>query len=429
MKKWMFLLAGVLLAGCASTPKIEKIPNSANAADEIKRLQDDMAAAADNKQADILAPRSWQEASDALKEAQGRQADNRDKERVLYSVAKARAWLNKADEKADQVASVVPDLLQVRKEAIEADARQYASDEFGDAEKNFRQYTRDRENSDFGITSDRRSSLRDNYIYAQTTALQNHYLGDARQNLHDAKKKGADTLVPNVWENAVRSYKNAQAFIAANRLDDAGIQKNCQKAVNDARNLNRITDEAVASKNASPEQRALALDRIKQRNRNLSSVLDQQAFEQKYDEARQMFTPNEAEVYKQGNRLLLRLKGIEFPTGSASLPPSAYPLITKVGGVIKDFGGSPQVKIEGHTDSTGSAKINRRLSQQRAEAVKTYLISNIGLAPESVEVVGISDTRPLASNKTMEGRAENRRVDVVVIPQVQDESPQIRQAQ
>lgn len=428
MKKWIVIFAGATLWGCASSPHVEKLPDTANANEEVQRLQQDMQEANANQQVDILSPKAWKEASDYTDEAKDRLAHNRSNERVLYSVAKARAWLKKATEHAQQASNVIPDILQVRQEAKDSQAPKFASDEYDKAESDLREYTRDREDSEFGITNDRRTSYREAYINAQTKALQNHYLGEARAAIHDARDKDAKTLVPNVWEDALRTYKNAEGFIAANRLDQAGVEAMAKKAVDSAKRLQRITNEAIAANNASPEQRALALDRLKQRNENLTGVLDQQAFDEKFDEARRMFDRNDAEVYKQGSQLVMRLKGVQFATGHTELPASSFPIITKVGTVIKSFGNSPEVRIEGHTDSRGGQKVNERLAEQRAEAVKEYLISNAGLQPEQIQVVAVRDERPIASNKTKEGRAENRRVDVVVMPKV-EEGPQIRQAQ
>jgi len=428
MKKWIVILAGVTLWGCSSSPHVETLPDSADATDEIQRLQQDMQDANTNLQVDILAPNAWKNASDYQEEAKDRLAHNRSKEKVLYSIAEARAWLKKGTEHAQQASSVIPDILQVRQEAKDAQAPKFASNEYDAAEADLREYTRDREDSEFGITNDRRTKYREAYINAQTMGLQNHYLGEAREAIRDARDKDAKTLVPNVWEDTLRTYRNAQGFIAANRLDESGIQGVTKKAVDAAKRLQRITNEAIAANHASPEQRALAFDKIKQRNANLSEAVDQQAFDQKFDEARQMFDSKDAEVYKQGSKLIMRLKGVQFATGRSDLPASSFPIITKVGSVIKSFGGSPDVRIEGHTDSRGGKAVNERLAQQRAEAVKEYLITNVGLQPEQVQVIAVRDERPIASNKTEEGRAENRRVDVVVMPKV-EEGPQIRQAQ
>ena len=74
------------------------------------------------------------------------------------------------------------------------------------------------------------------------------------------------------------------------------------------------------------------------------------------------------------------------------------------------------VTIEGHTDSTGSAQMNQELSQKRAEAVKTYLVANKTLPSTRIRATGYGPSRPLAPETTPEGRAMNRRIDVLITP-------------
>ena len=95
--------------------------------------------------------------------------------------------------------------------------------------------------------------------------------------------------------------------------------------------------------------------------------------------------------------------------------PKNYELLSIVQKSIRTFG-EPGVVIEGHTDSTGSDEVNEHLSQQRAEAVRQYLVANRTLPYDRIMAVGYGSMRPLASNQTAEGRAINRRIDVIVKP-------------
>ena len=70
--------------------------------------------------------------------------------------------------------------------------------------------------------------------------------------------------------------------------------------------------------------------------------------------------------------------------------------------------------VEGHTDSTGSAEVNDRISQERADAVLSYLVNNRTIEADRVLAVGKGFSEPLASDRTKEGRAQNRRIDVVI---------------
>jgi outer membrane protein OmpA-like peptidoglycan-associated protein len=70
--------------------------------------------------------------------------------------------------------------------------------------------------------------------------------------------------------------------------------------------------------------------------------------------------------------------------------------------------------VEGHTDSYGSDSANFILSQDRADAVRQFLIGNMGIDPERLSSIGYGETRPVATNETAEGRARNRRIDLVL---------------
>lgn len=138
-------------------------------------------------------------------------------------------------------------------------------------------------------------------------------------------------------------------------------------------------------------------------------------FNQLYVAVQNYFESDEADVYKQENQLILRLKAMRFPVGKSIIMPKTYSLLSKVQKAIRTFE-DPRVIVEGHTDTTGSDEVNILLSQQRADAVREYLIANQTLSPESISAVGYGSERPLASNATTAGRAINRRIDILIIP-------------
>ena len=138
-------------------------------------------------------------------------------------------------------------------------------------------------------------------------------------------------------------------------------------------------------------------------------------FNQKFSQIQNYFNANEAEVYKQGGQLVIRLRAIQFPVGKDIIMPKNYELLSIVQKSIRTFG-EPDVVIEGHTDSTGSDEVNEHLSQQRTEAVRQYLVANQTLPYDRIMAVGYGSMRPLASNETADGWAINRRIDVIVKP-------------
>ena len=103
--------------------------------------------------------------------------------------------------------------------------------------------------------------------------------------------------------------------------------------------------------------------------------------------------------------------GVLFHTGKAELLPEAQEQLTKVASYLKNS--ERPVTIEGYTDSHGSAKKNQALSEQRAQAVSDFLTSQ-GVPADRVQVVGKGAASPVASNSTASGRAQNRRVEIVL---------------
>jgi len=110
------------------------------------------------------------------------------------------------------------------------------------------------------------------------------------------------------------------------------------------------------------------------------------------------------------------LEGITFDFNKATIRPSSEPTLKEAGSVMQRFS-SVKVRIEGHTDSIGSEKYNQNLSERRANAVKDYLVKNFEIDPSRIETVGFGKSKPLADNKTDEGRAKNRRIEFVVTAQ------------
>jgi outer membrane protein OmpA-like peptidoglycan-associated protein len=106
------------------------------------------------------------------------------------------------------------------------------------------------------------------------------------------------------------------------------------------------------------------------------------------------------------------LRGVLFETGEAIIRPESAALLVEVATLLTD---EPALvlEIQGHTDDVGAPDANLRLSRDRAAAVKAHLVTTPGIAASRLTTVGFGDTRPVADNATAEGRAKNRRVELV----------------
>jgi outer membrane protein OmpA-like peptidoglycan-associated protein len=155
------------------------------------------------------------------------------------------------------------------------------------------------------------------------------------------------------------------------------------------------------------------LEEVRAKERGLTAELAiAREREERVRRVSDLFSSDEAVVIRQGSRLTLRLKGIVFPPAKSALLPENYPLLSRVMRAIRELPGA-SITIEGHTDSTGDERQNLVLSQERADAVRAYLEANMDLSDRLVSTSGYGETAPIASNKTEEGRALNRRIDIV----------------
>jgi len=120
-------------------------------------------------------------------------------------------------------------------------------------------------------------------------------------------------------------------------------------------------------------------------------------------------------VTEEARGIVILLPGaVLFSTGKSVLLPGAKDRLNKVADVLKDEP-NRKITVEGHTDSTGKAAMNDRLSQQRADSVKDYLMGH-GVPSKQITTKGFGASHPIANNSTSEGRAENRRVEIVIEP-------------
>jgi outer membrane protein OmpA-like peptidoglycan-associated protein len=118
------------------------------------------------------------------------------------------------------------------------------------------------------------------------------------------------------------------------------------------------------------------------------------------------------ETRETARGLIVNLSDVLFDTGSATLKPGAREKLARVAGILSSHP-DLHIEIEGHTDSVGTDDYNQRLSERRAESVRSYLLEQ-KIAPTAVGAEGFGESRPVATNDTAAGRQQNRRVELVV---------------
>ncbi|MEM9622201.1 MAG: OmpA family protein [Pseudomonadota bacterium] len=171
----------------------------------------------------------------------------------------------------------------------------------------------------------------------------------------------------------------------------------------------RLLQEELLTAQAELEDREAAKARLDRR------IAQQEQQELTVAQVERSFRKNEAEVVRAEGRLIIRLVGLGFTSGSAEVEPRHEPVLQKLIAAIAEFPNTP-ITIEGHTDSYGADADNLRLSVRRAESVAAYLQAKPEINAQQLSAVGYGETRPIANNETADGRWKNRRIDVVVYP-------------
>jgi outer membrane protein OmpA-like peptidoglycan-associated protein len=132
-------------------------------------------------------------------------------------------------------------------------------------------------------------------------------------------------------------------------------------------------------------------------------------------ELRKRMADTGVDVVRQGDNIVLSVPGnVTFASGSAELAPDFYPVLDNIASTLGEYR-QTMVEVAGHTDDVGDDQSNQVLSERRAAAVASYLESR-GVMQERIMIVGAGEVHPIASNDTEAGRAENRRVEITIVP-------------
>ena len=229
----------------------------------------------------------------------------------------------------------------------------------------------------------------------------------ARQDALDEAKRRQDA------EQARVQAEQAKAQAQAAQADAERMKAEAEKARQEAEAARQEADAARAA--AEQQKQALAVEADKARKAaEESDRLRQQAEQEKADLRAQLLQQlNTILATRDTARgLIANMSDVLFKTGSYELLPGARERLAKVSGIVIAHPGL-HLEVEGHTDSVGGDDYNQKLSENRAQAVRDYLVQQ-GIADNSVVFRGLGKTQPVATNDTAEGRQQNRRVELVL---------------
>jgi outer membrane protein OmpA-like peptidoglycan-associated protein len=273
-------------------------------------------------------------------------------------------------------------------------------------------------------------------------------LMDARRAYDQARQSNAATYSPDKLLTAKQALERAEAahqddagsfnekslaYVAQRKAELATVYGDYEKARRDqteAEQAYRDRQDQLrrnAEQKATEAQRSLAItwDNLSQAKQQLANQMqkseaqlaEERAAREKAERAAADAMASLAKVamVKEESRgTVITLSGqVLFVTGKSELLPIARDKLNEVVRALKEMGDDKLALIEGHTDSRGADDANMRLSLDRANAVKDYLVSQ-GVSANKLRAVGRGEASPVASNDTPEGRANNRRVEIII---------------
>ena len=237
---------------------------------------------------------------------------------------------------------------------------------------------------------------------SETTQMAPQKLRDARQALDEAEK---------AHKQDPGSTKEANlAYVAQRKAEIAIMSGKTLQALQKEQQLNSEYQAALEAKTQG-QQAQLSHQQAMQQQQQA-----QQATEEEKQQAAQALANlgEVASVKQEANGTVLTLSGaVLFPTGGDTLSDDAHDRLDKVAQALSQQPRETEIRVEGYTDSTGAAQANEALSQRRADAVRSYL-SQRGVPSTMLESIGRGESNPIASNATQNGRAINRRAEIVV---------------
>ncbi|MBT8078169.1 MAG: OmpA family protein [Gammaproteobacteria bacterium] len=436
---------------------------------------DEALRAANEARANVLAPKSYGEAAKAYRSAEDKLQRGRSIERIKSDLDDAAKALRLAVD-ATRLANVtLTAAIQARDDAEAANAESFAPAQWRDAEEKFASAAMRLEDGNVNSAKSRAADAVELFRSAELAAIKANYLDETKRLIEQAKDARVDRYAPKTLAKAESMLSQAESALTRDRYDTDEPRSLARQAKYEVKHAMYLARELkpVRDRDISLEDFALAneapivsiagsLDLVAELDEGFDaptsaiigrvSELQKDAYElserrnqifgleeelqrletelgvqsdrlavqeaqrRKFRQIENTFDTNEAQVLTQGENILIRPIGLVFSSGSAQIETEYFALLRKVQDAIRVFPDS-HVVVEGHTDSFGGDATNLELSQARAKAVREYLLANMrDLPPADVESVGYGESRPVANNETIEGRAKNRRIDVVIRP-------------
>lgn len=421
----------------------------------------------------LIAPRTFAEAETELANAKQRFERGGKIDDIQRRLDKINDRLGRCDALQEIGDLLLRDCFVARQDAVSANAPEFAAELWTEAEKITREAGRRIEDGDQNGAREQASRAGAVYRDAELLAIRTDILGSAKTERDLALAAKADERASVTMSAAEKDLASAEKILEGDRYMKAralelaesarlefrhaariaamwaeidedrrsrpeAIVRSYESQIDDiaqvfgydpvfSEGVEPVTEQIVAAaKSLADDRRQLVaqvtglqseidglhndLALLQDRDRTLQQ---KERYDRKLSEVRAIFGADQADVLLGEDELIIRLYGLSFPVGSSEIRPENFGLLTHVQRALRTFPAAA-VTIEGHTDSQGDESMNQSLSDRRAEAVRAYLLANMDVEAERLTARGYGESRPIANNEIESGRAQNRRIDVVI---------------
>lgn len=477
MKKYIYFLVIILslsaLGACRTVKhNTTEILNRRNEINDLKERRD----RAINHEVDIFAPNKFDEAEVYFEKALNEAQTSSDYDAGKRTAELGVKALAEAEQIAQDSKQFFAKLIDQRNRAQMVQAHVLFENEFAKLENELIQAAKSIEENNKQEAIEKNTTLANRYADLEVRALK-ATVGDlAEEAYQQAVKARADKYAPRTLKKAKEQLSLAKKMIDVDKENYKKAQVHAEAAQENALRAKNIAELVIgfekekasmeqiilwyqdrlaevhkalptilkfdkadrdsvakfyeelrqlSADNRELEQRSVYAERkIAELSKELLSKIDdpskknfmeQASREESFREISKRFTPDEAEILKRGDDILIRAHGFSFLSGKSEVQKDNYSLLNKIVASISMFPNSI-IEVEGHTDSTGPRSLNQKLSGERAKNIATYLIDAANIEAKRVRSVGLGAARPAFANNTPEGRAKNRRIEIVIKP-------------
>ncbi len=464
----IFIVAAILLS------VIGNISVAQSVRDRIFSKVDQLKREAEARNAKLLSPNFYSEALEYFNDAEEGLKEGDELNDIKELISNSENYFRKSIEYSVKAADKFHNVLKAREDCLKFGADTLAADIWKNGEDTFRDAMDEFEEDSYEDAVEYAFEAEKIYRQAELNAIKEIVCGPTWELLRKAEKEDVEDFAPITLKEAQQLIYNAEKELEEKRYDNeyAGqLANDAHSEILHALNItsylkdvkendkseeeiilyyeeplkaiaeelgikpkfedgytslvSEISSKLKANKSYEDKYRELEKafkelqEKYENSKREYNAVANElkryKTSELKFNEIKNSFKAGEAEVFKLNDKIIIRLKKLQFSTGSSVISPRYFGLLSKVLKALEKYSQS-KIIVAAHTDASGKAKKNLLISQRRADAIYQYLLANSNIGKNRLSAIGYGEQKPIASNETNEGRARNRRIEIIIQP-------------